>query len=232
MSTTLYWSDIAVRLVLILLAGLLIGFDRREHGKVAGLRTTMLVGLAACTAMIEVNLLLPMTGRSPQSFVMNDLMRLPLGVLTGVGFIAGGVILRRGSMITGVTPAATLWLITVIGLCLGAGLIGLGAAATALGIGVLWALRPVESVLPTSHGASLTVELDAGGPDQDAIRSQLHAAGFRIAASRISLANAGGHREFTFDLSTSRDHPDDPPSLLEALAAAPGVARIEWQSRG
>jgi putative Mg2+ transporter-C (MgtC) family protein len=51
---------------------------------------------------------------------MNDLMRLPLGILTGVGFIGGGAILRRDDMVVGVTTAATLWLATGIGLCLGA----------------------------------------------------------------------------------------------------------------
>jgi hypothetical protein len=89
MSTTIDWTDIAVRLGLTLLAGALIGANRWELGKAAGLRTTTLVGLAACVAMIQVNLLRPMAGRSSNSFVMNDLMRLPLGVLTGVGFIGG-----------------------------------------------------------------------------------------------------------------------------------------------
>ena len=77
------WSDVALRLALTVIAGLLIGYDRTEHGKAAGLRTTLLVCLAASPAMIQVNLLLPMAGRAPDSFVTNDLMRLPLGILTG-----------------------------------------------------------------------------------------------------------------------------------------------------
>jgi putative Mg2+ transporter-C (MgtC) family protein len=51
--------------------------------------------------MLQVNLLLPMPGRHPDSFVMNDLMRLPLGILTGVGSIGGGAILRRDDMVVG-----------------------------------------------------------------------------------------------------------------------------------
>lgn len=51
---------------------------------------------------------------------MMDLMRLPLGILTGVGFIGGGSILKKGDLVTGITTAATLWVVTVIGLCLGA----------------------------------------------------------------------------------------------------------------
>ena len=94
MNVTLSWSEIALRLALTVAVGVLIGYNRSEHGKAAGMSTTVLVCLAASVAMLQVNLLLPMSGRPPNSFVMNDLMRLPLGVLTGVGFIGAGAILR------------------------------------------------------------------------------------------------------------------------------------------
>src|SRR5215475_4281882 len=126
------WHEIALRLVLTVIAGLLIGYNRTEHGKAAGLRTTLLVCLAASFAMIQVNLLLPTAGRAPDSFVTNDLMRLPLGILTGVGFIGAGAILRRRDVVTGVTTAATIWYVTVIGLCFGGGQILLGWLATAI----------------------------------------------------------------------------------------------------
>lgn len=134
------WTDLVVRLACTGLAGLAIGYNREEHGKAAGMRTTLIVCLAACVAMIQVNLLLPLAGRPPDSFVMNDLMRLPLGILTGVGFIGAGAILRRSNLVVGVTTAATLWLVTVIGLCFGGGQIVLGWAATGLGLVALWGL--------------------------------------------------------------------------------------------
>jgi putative Mg2+ transporter-C (MgtC) family protein len=126
MPTHLQWTDVALRLTLTVLAGLWIGCDRSERGKAAGMRTTLLVCLAASVAMIQVNLLLPTAGRPSDSFVMNDLMRLPLGILTGIGFIGGGAILRRDNIVIGITTAATLWLVTVVGLCLGGGAIGIG----------------------------------------------------------------------------------------------------------
>jgi putative Mg2+ transporter-C (MgtC) family protein len=92
MPIALTWTDIATRLMVTIVAGVLIGYDRSEHGKTAGLRTMVLVCLAASLAMIQLNVLLPLAGRSSNSFVMNDLMRLPLGILTGVGFIGGGAI--------------------------------------------------------------------------------------------------------------------------------------------
>jgi putative Mg2+ transporter-C (MgtC) family protein len=108
LSVSLQWTDIALRLGLTVLVGIVIGYNRSEHGKAAGMRTTLLVCLAASVAMIQVNLLLPTAGRPSDSFVMNDLMRLPLGILTGVGFIGGGAILRRDNIVVGVTTAATL----------------------------------------------------------------------------------------------------------------------------
>ena len=117
MPTTVEWSDIALRLVLTILAGGLIGFNREEHGRAAGLCTMILVCLAASVSMIMVNRMLPMAGRDEHSFVMLDLMRLPLGILSGMGFIGAGAILRRGSAVVGVTTAATLWFVTMMGLC-------------------------------------------------------------------------------------------------------------------
>ena len=176
------WSDVALRLALTVVAGLLIGYNRTEHGKAAGLRTTLLVCLAASLAMIQVNLLLPMAGRASDSFVTNDLMRLPLGILTGVGFIGGGAILRRDNIISGVTTAATLWYVTVIGLCLGGGQIALGAAATALGLAALWGLERFELRLRREHSATLSLALE-GGPLTDDAR---FAAGSRTQACASS----------------------------------------------
>ena len=135
------WEDIALRLLLTLVAGALIGFNREAHGHAAGLRTTMLVCLAASVAMILANMMLTVSGKTDSSFVRIDVMRLPLGILTGVGFIGGGAILQRDKLVAGVTTAATLWLVTVIGLCFGAGDIWLGVAATAISFFVLWLLK-------------------------------------------------------------------------------------------
>ena len=88
MTEIVAWQPIALRLFLTVVAGVLVGFNRGEHGEPAGLRTTFLVGLAASIAMLQANLLLGTAGRSPDSYVILDLMRLPLGILTGVGFIA------------------------------------------------------------------------------------------------------------------------------------------------
>lgn len=137
MPTQLPWSEIALRLLLTVVAGTIVGLDRGEHGRPAGLRTTLLVCLSAAVSMIQTNLLLPTAGKPTGSFVTLDLMRLPLGILTGMGFIGAGAILKKDDIVTGITTAATLWFVTVLGLCFGGGQWGLGVASLVIGIGVL-----------------------------------------------------------------------------------------------
>jgi putative Mg2+ transporter-C (MgtC) family protein len=230
MPLTLHWNDVVVRLLVALIVGILIGYNRSEHGKVAGLRTTVLVCLAACVAMIQVNILLPLAGRSSNSFVMNDLMRLPLGILTGVGFIGGGAILRRGNLTIGVTTAATLWLVTVIGLCVGGGQILLGLAATALALVALWGLIWIEQALPREYRTTFAIELDGNGPSVEEIRRTLREANLSILNSRVSFA-ARNHRELIFDLSEIRSaRPIEAPEFVQVLGNEAGVVKVQWRT--
>ncbi len=91
------------------------------------------------------NWLLNIVGKQLTSFIVLDLMRLPLGILTGVGFIGGGAILKRGESVSGLTTAATLWFVTVIGLVFGGGQLWLGAGGAVLGYGILHGLRRSSS---------------------------------------------------------------------------------------
>ena len=107
MHTDPVWSDIALRLLLAALAGAAFGMNREAKGHAAGLRTTLLVCLAAALAMLLADVLMTTTRRPDHGVISMDVMRLPLGILTGVGFIGGGAILRQGGTVTGVTTAAT-----------------------------------------------------------------------------------------------------------------------------
>jgi putative Mg2+ transporter-C (MgtC) family protein len=153
------WTDILARLALTLAASGAIGLDRESHRHTAGLRTTMLVGLAAALAMIQANVLLPVDGKTASSFSVLDLMRLPLGILTGVGFIGAGAILKREDTVSGVTTAATLWLTTVVGLCLGGGQLGLGVIGALLALVVLFGLRRLERRWTRHNRARLVIRV-------------------------------------------------------------------------
>jgi putative Mg2+ transporter-C (MgtC) family protein len=220
-------SDAVLRLFCAFVAGAIIGYNRGEHGKAAGLRTTLLVCLAAAVAMLQMNYLLTLAGRTPDSFITNDLMRLPLGILTGVGFIGAGAILRRRSLIIGVTTAATLWYVTVIGLCFGGDQIALGWLATAIGCIVLWAMKPIENFMVTERDAKLVLTIDESGPAEDEIRARLRADAADIAL--VNLAVAGGLREYTFRLRVlGKPSPNAVPLAVEQLANRPGISALHW----
>lgn len=153
------WADIAIRLLLVIAAGALIGLNREVGGHAAGFRTTILVGLAACLTMIQGNLLLSTMGKTPQSFAAMDILRFPLGVLTGVGFIGGGAILKRGDLVTGVTTAATLWIMTAIGLAIGGGQLVVGSAVAVAAFVVLSPFKWFDELIPHQQKALVVIEL-------------------------------------------------------------------------
>ena len=158
------WWDIIVRLLVTFAAGAIVGANRSEHGRPAGLRTTVLVCLTASASMILGNLLLATTGKVGDSFVTMDIMRLPLGILTGMGFIGAGAILHRGNAITGVTTTGTLWFTTLMGFCFGAGYISLGFVLLAMAVVVLWCLEAIEARWKQRREATLSILVSAGGP--------------------------------------------------------------------
>jgi putative Mg2+ transporter-C (MgtC) family protein len=229
LNVSLDWTEVALRLAVTVLVGIVIGYNRSEHGKAAGMRTTLLVCLAASVAMLEVNLLLPTAGRPSDSFVMNDLMRLPLGILTGVGFIGAGAILRRDNIVVGVTTAATLWLVTVIGLCVGGGQIALGLVATALGLFALWILRWIENLLTQEFHARFSINLNGAGPGEVEIRRLLTRAGLLVIGSRVTSLPAKNDHEFVFNVLQRRLTSDtQAPAVIDELKRLPGVVSLRW----
>jgi putative Mg2+ transporter-C (MgtC) family protein len=229
MQTVLDWEDIVLRLAMTVGAGAAIGLNRGEHGKPAGLRTTILVCLAASVTMMLANLLLGTAGKAPDSFVQLDVMRLPLGILTGMGFIGGGAILRRDNLIVGVTTAATLWLVTVIGLCIGSGQIALGWAATGLGLLVLWGLGIAERHLPQAQRARLILVCADDGAIQAKLVARLRDAGFAVVAHGAAFMDDGRRSETTYELRwRGASAGDEPPDFLAELARQAGVLSLRW----
>lgn len=194
------WADISARLALTMLCCGVIGLNRGAGGHAAGLRTTILVGLAAAVAMIQTNILLPLAGKTPESFSVMDLMRLPLGILTGVGFIGGGAILKKGDLIAGITTAATMWLVTVIGLCLGGGQTMLGIVTTGLAVFTLWVLKWVDEIMPREHHAKLTISADPHGAPIDRL-GQLFGRTFDLRLIEKRQTPEVAKTDYVFDLS-------------------------------
>jgi putative Mg2+ transporter-C (MgtC) family protein len=224
------WGDIALRLALTVAAGLLIGINRSEHGHAAGLRTTVLVCLAASLSMLEVNLLLPMAGKTSSSFIQLDLMRLPLGILSGMGFIGAGAIVRKDNFVHGLTTAATLWFVTGLGLCFGGGQLVLGAVGLALGIAVLEGLKRVENQWRQDRHAMLSVVMGPHGPTEEELTSKLQAGGFVISPWGVVSFDQNRQREVRTEVRWRvRPHEAHSPAFLQEVVDHPGVLRLEWK---
>lgn len=137
---------LTMKLALALFAGAALGFDRELKGQAAGLRTHMLVALsAAATGALALGLSSELYAANPS--VNADPLRIIEGVVAAVGFIGGGIIIRSGGQVHGLTTAANLWVCGVAGLAFGAGFYVLGAATVALAFVVLVAIGWLETVL-------------------------------------------------------------------------------------
>lgn len=161
-TSMLPWPDMLWRLGVAFMVGALIGMERQRHQRPAGLRTHILVSMASgLFAMISVLV----AGKD------NDPGRIAAQVVTGIGFLGAGTIMRHGSTVRGLTTAASLWMAAALGLAAGFGWY-LGAAATALlAFFVLTVVKLLEDRLPRpSASASVLVHAAAG---QDALPAVL-----------------------------------------------------------
>jgi putative Mg2+ transporter-C (MgtC) family protein len=225
---TVTWTDAAVRIALTVMAAAAIGFDRGVEGHPAGMRTTLLVALAACLSMLQANWLMNTVGKTPDSFVL-DLVRLPLGILTGVGFIGGGVILKRDDAIRGLTTAATLWFVTVIGLCFGGGTERTRRRRRAH--------RAGRTARPEAHRASTAARTPLRVADP--VERRRFRFGFRsrdnrrlhLRVSNIAIKHNVAERIQELRCTVRRWSPPDeprPPFEVLELVRRPGVLEWEW----
>jgi putative Mg2+ transporter-C (MgtC) family protein len=230
MPFTLTWSDIALRLACTLVAGVLVGIDRDERGKAAGIRTNVLVCLAASLSMILANGLLGTSGKNSSSFVQLDMMRLPLGILSGMGFIGAGAILRKGEMVIGLTTAATLWTVTMLGMCFGGGKILLGAAGLLLTLFTLWGFKVVERHMPQEHRGSLFV-VTAGEALSRELRSLVKQGGMRVHEWSVDVLREKARVVIQCELRWHAQPRDDQePPLIDQLRHRPDVERVRWRT--
>lgn len=231
MAASIEWYDVALRLALAVVAGLVVGLDRSDKGRAAGLRTNLLVCLAAASSMILANLMMSTVGKRADSFVSIDVMRLPLGVLSGMGFIGAGAILRRRDMVVGVTTAATLWYVTMMGICLGAGQVGLGMAMLILAIAVLRGLKWAETIWLSEQRAKLRVVATGEGPNEGEIVERLTRTGYEAHQWTVGRSKRTGRRWMSCDLRYKAAQSERrPPAIVQELMEVPGVLRVEWSS--
>lgn len=148
-----------------LMAGGLIGLEREFGGHAAGLRTHTLVALASALLMLlAVHQLSWLTADTPHEVIRIDPVRMAHGILTGIGFLCGGVIFRSGLSVHGLTTAASLWVTSALGTLYGVGAYGLAVGGTVATLAVLVGFRWIDRHLPQSDVIDVCVRYRRAGP--------------------------------------------------------------------
>ncbi|MCX7706027.1 MAG: MgtC/SapB family protein [bacterium] len=135
----------------ILIAGILsgiIGWERERHARAAGLRTMILVGIGCCLSMIVSLRILELFSGIDSPYLRIDPARIAYGVLTGIGFIGAGTIIRDRGKVRGITTASCLWVVSAMGLAVGCGYYILSIGTTILAMAILLILKGIELKIP------------------------------------------------------------------------------------
>ena len=204
-----YWSqdEIAVNFVVFanlvgaLLLGLLVGYERSYHGRAAGMRTYGLVCMASCAITVVVGYPAFWYGAGGAGGMQStlDVTRVIQGIVTGVGFLGAGVIMKEGLNISGLTTAASIWSSSAIGILVG---IGFYAAAILLSLLsaalMMWASR-LERWLPSRPAGSMMLRFRPGFlAEESNLRAFALKRGYEIAGGTLQVQLTGGHQEWRF----------------------------------
>lgn len=209
-------AQMLLQMLAAVAAGGFIGLERSFRGRAAGFRTFSLVALGSCLPMIatshpELWLYVNLDGPNPM-----DPSRVIQGIVTGVGFLGAGVIFREGFAVRGLTTAACIWVVSVIGVLIGIGLYPLAAAATVSTLAVLALFRWVEVVMPAQTYTNVTLQYErTSAPGEQALRRWFEDHGFEIHGMSFRVSGSGGRFEYRVAVSSNRT--EQLPRLVEAL---------------
>jgi putative Mg2+ transporter-C (MgtC) family protein len=202
-----YWSAEAVAINLVifmnlvgaLLLGLLVGYERTYHGRAAGMRTYGLVCMASAALTVVAGQPAYWYGGAAHTLVGADPTRVIQGIVTGVGFLGAGVIMKEGLTISGLTTAASIWAASAIGV-----LVGVGFYASAMLLSVLsaasmmWMSR-LEAWLPSRQAIGIVLRFGkAFHPDKTVISRELMARGYEVAWGSLLVHLEQGQLEWRF----------------------------------
>jgi len=215
--------DLLARLLLAAVLGGVVGVERELSGKPAGLRTNLLICVGSA---LFTSLSIGVASLSDASGFRSDPGRIAAQIVTGIGFLGAGTILHSRGKITGLTTAATVWVVAAIGMAVGAGAYVAAVGTTALVMFSLALLVRMES-FTTGHrrvGRRYTFETD---PDVALLR--LVEDSFRGAGMRVRLeAMEKGRNSYETTIYVSGPVPRH-ERVTDALLAHPGIRRLSRQ---
>jgi len=220
---------VLIRIAFAMAAGLILGLERESHGRAAGLKTTTLACVASCLAMILSEDFYRESVLGAGTAFRPDRARLAAGILTGIGFLGAGAIIRQGTLVRGVTTAAVLWFITILGLAFGSGHLAVGILGTGIAIFALFAMPHMESRIKKDFYCSVSVVLGLDGITDEEIGKRLEAAGVKVQRVSYDYDLAGQSRTLQCDVKLRRnDVAALSRQVIASLTACPGVARVKW----
>jgi len=185
-----YWStgEVTINLVIFLnllgalLLGLLVGYERSYHGRAAGMRTYGLVCMASTALTVVVGYPEHWYGGLVHTLVGADPTRVIQGVVTGVGFLGAGVIMKEGFNISGLTTAASIWAASAIGVLVGVGFYAAGILLAVLSAASMMWMSRLENWLPSRQAISVLFGFSkTQAPDEARLTSELRSRGYEIA---------------------------------------------------
>jgi putative Mg2+ transporter-C (MgtC) family protein len=210
--------EIAFRLVVALAAGGIIGLERSYRGRAAGFRTHALVCLASSLLMLVTVFEHQWFSAQSAARVTVDPTRMAQGIMTGIGFLGAGVIVKEGLTVRGLTTAASIWVTAAIGILTGIGFYFAAGIGVVLTLGTLSLFRWIEGRMPTELYSNFTVRFvrDAVMPEP-ALRELVARHGFSVANLNYRLLGEDGKFEYRMVMRTLKS--DNVRSLAEALNA-------------
>jgi putative Mg2+ transporter-C (MgtC) family protein len=217
--------ELLLRLLLAAALGGAVGLERELSGQRAGLRTHLLVGLGACTFTEASAFGFGYLATHPPLTAL-DPSRIAAQVVSGVGFLGAGAILRSGINVRGLTTAASLWVVAALGLVSGLGLYAEGLLACALTLLALVGLRPLRARLQRvqSGPEEMLVEAD---PDLE-IGSLVRPLSERqVQVTNIRIQDDEDVRRITLTLRLA----GNADAVLAGVASVRGVRDVEWTRR-
>ena len=212
--------EVLVRLLVAAFLGGLVGLEREKHGRAAGFRTHILVCVGACLVMALSLFLFDQYHSDPA--------RIAGHVISGIGFLGAGTILRFRVSVKGLTTAASLWAVSAIGLAVGAGFyFGSLVTTGVVLIALFWLTKLVDKVIPHRDWYK-TVEIEMKGAFESlkAIREILAAYHTEIKDLSVTKVEGGGA---TLTIEIKLLSPRDEEPILKELVALEGVKRAVWK---
>jgi putative Mg2+ transporter-C (MgtC) family protein len=228
----LQMSDVLARIGLALAFGLVLGVEREQHGRAAGVRTTMLVCVSAALAMLLSEYLFLQSSTEGGAW-RPDPARLAAGVLAGMGFLGAGVIIRQDNAIHGVTTAAVLWFSAILGMALGSGFFMLSFIGFGIAIIALFVLPKAETYVLSDRYAHLIVSSSLkGGPSQEKISVFIHDLGLKAIPkpSGLEIDQDKRRLNMTFDIKVKNQRlAECQRSCVEGVSKMKGVKSVLWR---